>query len=184
MPSFDRPDDPTIEISTWVQKFAGLIRRGGKVLDVACGHGRHARYLANLGYRVTAVDIDVSGITDLAQDSRLTVIAADLEDEPWPFANQVFDGIIVANYLHRPHFPRLIAALDKEGVLIFDTFGRGNEKLGRPRNPAFLLRPGELLTAFSSDLTIVAYEHTEETEPRPAVRQRLCAVRHSRDPTI
>ncbi len=92
---------------------------------------------------------------------------------------RTFDGIVITNYLHRPHFPHLIAALNEGGVLIFETFSQGNEKLGRPRNPDFLLAPGELLAAFGSVLEVVAYENGEEQQPRPAVRQRICAVKQS-----
>lgn len=173
MPSFDRPTDPAIAPSSWIMRWASLIPSGGRVLDVAAGHGRHARALAARKHPVVAVDIDVSGLADAAG---VEVVAADLEVGTWPFAGQQFAGIVVANYLHRPHFPHLVASLCDGGVLIFETFGQGNEKLGRPRNPDFLLAPGELLTAFAS-LQIVAYEHGVEQTPRPAVRQRICAVK-------
>ncbi len=150
-----------------------MIKPGGRVLDVAAGHGRHARAFAAQGYQAVAVDIDMTGLADAPG---IEVIAADLEAEPWPFPPAAFDGIVVANYLHRAHFPHLVAGLRDGGVLVFETFGQGNEKIGRPRNPDFLLAPGELLAAFST-LQIVAYEHGFESEPRPAVRQRLCAVK-------
>jgi SAM-dependent methyltransferase len=165
--------------SAWIQRHAGLIRQNGEVLDLACGNGRHVRYLASLGQRVTAVDIDVSRIPELCDQEQIEIIAADLEQDPWPFDNRKFDGVTVVNYLYRPHFPLLIEALRDGGVLIFDTFARGNEKFGRPKNPAFLLEPGELLTAFSPSLSIVAYEHGERSEPQRAVRQRLCAIKES-----
>jgi SAM-dependent methyltransferase len=174
MASFDRPADPLIAPSAWVMRWAGLIRPGGTVLDVAAGHGRHTRALAARGYRLTAADVDVTGLDDMAEAE---IVAADLETGTWPFAGRRFDGVIVANYLHRPHFPHLADSLNAGGVLIFETFGQGNERLGRPRNPDFLLAPEELLHAFMERLTIVAYEHGEEHDPRPAVRQRLCAVK-------
>jgi len=155
-------------------RWASLITPGGTVLDVAAGHGRHARALAALGHKVTAADIDVTGLKDAIG---IEVIAADLETGVWPFPAGRFDGIVVANYLHRAHFPHLVAGLADGGVLLFETFGQGNERLGRPRNPDFLLAPGELLQAFGTCLTVVAYEHGEEQTPRPAVRQRLCAVK-------
>lgn len=160
-------------------RWAALIAPGGSVLDLAAGHGRHARALASVGLKVTAVDLDVSGLGDLAGDPRIAAVAADLETGVWPFAARTFDAIVVTNYLHRPHFPHLTAALADGGVLIFETFGQGNERLGRPRNPEFLLAPGELLEAFAPRLHIVAYEHGVEQVPRPAVRQRLCAVKGS-----
>ncbi len=173
--SFDRCEDTTIAPSAWVMRWAGLIRAGGMVLDVAAGHGRHARWFADRRYRATAIDVDCAGLADVR--AGIEVIEADLEAGTWPLGSRTFDGIVVANYLHRPHFPHLAAALNEGGVLIFETFGQGNERLGRPRNPDFLLAPGELLAAFGSALQVVAYEHGEEREPRPAVRQRLCAVK-------
>ena len=172
-PSFDRPADPAILPSPWVMRWVHLIRPGGTVLDVAAGHGRHARALAAVGYRATAIDLDISGLGDFQGE----VLAADLETGVWPLAGRTFDAIVVANYLHRPHFPHLVAALNPGGVLIFETFGKGNEAYGRPRNPDFLLSPGELFAAFSPLLDVVAYEHGAERHPRPAVRQRICAVK-------
>ncbi|MGE3332283.1 MAG: class I SAM-dependent methyltransferase [Rhodospirillaceae bacterium] len=172
MASFDRPADPAIAPSAWVLRWAHLIRPAGRVLDVAAGHGRHARALQAMGHQVVATDIDVGGLADA---SGIEVVTADLEAGLWPFPPARFDAIIVANYLHRPHFPHFVASLAPGGVLIFETFGQGNERLGRPRNPDFLLALGELLRAFQDTLEIVAYEHGEEREPRPAVRQRLCA---------
>lgn len=175
MPSFDRPEDSTIAPSPWVMRWAHLIHAGGTVLDVAAGHGRHTRALRHLGFRVVAADVDVSGLGDLASDPDVEIRGVDLETGPWPFF-RAFDAIVVTNYLHRPHFPHLATSLAPGGVLIFETFGAGNERLGRPRNPDFLLKPGELAAAFAS-LQVVAYEHGEEQQPRPAIRQRLCAVR-------
>ena len=177
MPSFDPCPDRHLAPSPWVVRFAPLIPPAGRVLDLACGHGRHARYMAQRGHRVLATDIDTAGLADMADHDLIECLAADLEGEPWPFAPGQFAGIVVANYLHRPHFPRLVETLTDQGVLLIDTFGLGNEKLGRPRNLDFLLRPGELLEAFAPTLTIVAYEYGSEQEPRPAVRQRLCAAK-------
>jgi SAM-dependent methyltransferase len=177
MPSFDRPADPTIAPSDWMVRFAPLIVAGGTVLDLACGHGRHARWFSQRGFQVIAADIDTSGLPgDLAD---VSIVQRDLEDNAWPWASGSFDAIIVANYLHRPHFPHLVTSLRAGGVLLLETFAAGNERFGRPRNPAFLLQPGELLAAFSDSLQIVAYEHGIEVLPRPAVRQRLCAIRQT-----
>jgi SAM-dependent methyltransferase len=179
MPSFDRPADTTIPPSPWVTRWSPLIKEDCTVLDVAAGNGRHTRFLREKGFRVVTSDIDTSGLNDLTGDPYIEIVAADLEIAPWPFAGKLFGGIVVTNYLHRPHFPLLISVLASGGVLIFETFGQGNEQLGRPRNPDFLLKPGELLEAFAPHLHIVAYEHGEERAPRPAVRQRICAVKGS-----
>lgn len=175
--SFDQPARPVLEPSPWVLRFGHLIAPGATVLDVACGHGRHARWARAAGHRVVAVDIDVGGVADLAADSGVEVLAHDLESGEWPFAGRSFGAIIVANYLDRGRFDAWAAALDPGGLLLVDTFGTGNEAFGRPRNPAFLLAPGELLAAFGHRLQVVAYEAGIEARPRPAVRQRLCAVR-------
>ena len=177
MPSFDRPTETNIAPSPWVLRFAALIRPSGMVLDVAAGHGRHTRALRTLGFGVVAVDIDVSGLADLKSDPAVVIQQVDMETASWPFVGRRFDAIVVTNYLHRAHFPHYVNSLEDDGVLIIETFGQGNELLGRPRNPDFLLKPGELLNIFSPDLHIVAYEHGAEQEPRPAVRQRLCAMK-------
>jgi SAM-dependent methyltransferase len=179
MPSFDRPNDPDIPASPWITRFAPLVRSGGHILDVAAGYGRHTRHFLGQGYKVTAVDIDVSGMSDLKDQIGLILLEVDLEMGDWPFPESAFDGIVVTNYLHRPHFPQLIDSLAADGVLIFETFGQGNEKLGRPRNPNFLLESGELLRAFGDNLNVVAYELGSEQTPRPAVRQRLCATKRT-----
>jgi SAM-dependent methyltransferase len=149
------------------------------VLDLACGDGRHVRFLTDRGHRVTAVDIDVSGLSDLAGKDGVEILEADLEAAAWPFAPDSFTGIIVTNYLHRPHFSLMADTLAPGGVLIMETFAAGNERFGRPRNPDFLLAPGELLSAFATTLQIVAYEHGIERLPRPAVRQRIVAIRQA-----
>ncbi len=163
--------------SPWVERFAPLIPAAGPVLDLACGGGRHTRLLLALGHPVTAVDRDISDLADI-DDANLTRIETDLEDgDPWPLADRRFAGIVVANYLHRPLFEPIIGALKPSGVLIYDTFARGNERFGKPSNPAFLLKPGELLAvAARSELRVLAYEDLETTEPKPACVQRLCAM--------
>jgi SAM-dependent methyltransferase len=168
---------PTMEPSAWVRRFAPLIPPGGQVLDLACGTGRHARHLATLGYRVEAVDRDREALAGLAGISGVQSRQADLEAGAWPYFGQAFDGIVVTNYLHRPLLPNLLAALGEGGVLIYETFMAGNERLGRPTNPAYLLRSGELLETVRRRLTVVAFEQGEVDVPRSAVVQRLCACR-------
>ena len=164
------------EPSPWVTRFAGLVKAGGTVLDVACGSGRHARWFESRGHRVTAIDRDEAA---LAQCGATETIACDLEaHEPpaWPVAGQRFAAVVVTNYLHRPLFASLVDALGDDGVLIYETFALGNAAFGKPSNPAFLLRPGELLEV-ARGLNIVAFEDGLVDSPRPASVQRLCAVR-------
>ena len=138
---------------------------------MACGSGRHARFFLHRNLNVTAVDRENVVIPGAR------FVQADLEDgSPWPFAGECFEGVVVTNYLHRPLFPRLLESLAPGGVLIYETFMAGNERFGKPSNPRFLLRPGELLEAFK-DLTVKGYEEGEVKEPKPAMIQRLCAVR-------
>lgn len=164
--------------SAWVQRFAPMVPAGGTVLDLACGGGRHLRLFLARGHPVVAVDRDLSGLKDLAGDPRLEAIAADLEDgRPWPLGDRRFAGVVVTKYLHRPLLPAIVAAVAPGGLLIYETFAVGNERFGRPRNPDFLLRPGELLDAVAGQLDVVAYENLEVTDPRPAVIQRIAARR-------
>jgi SAM-dependent methyltransferase len=146
------------------------------VLDVACGNGRHARFLAARGHPVEAVDRDPACLAPLAGLPGISTRSADLEGGPWPYEGEQFAGIVVVNYLHRPLFPRLIAALAPGGAFIYETFAAGNERYGRPSNPDFLLTPGELLEVVRDRLEVIAYEALEVTDPRPAVLQRICAV--------
>ena len=165
--------------SSWVARHANLIPKAGSVLDLAAGGGRHTRYFKGLGYAVVAVDRDVSALADLAGDAQTEVIAADLEGgAPWPLGDRQFAGIVVTNYLHRPLLPRIAASLGPGGVLIYETFGTGNERFGKPSNPDFLLQPGELLGfAETEGLTVRAYHCGAVAEPRPAVLQRIVAKR-------
>jgi SAM-dependent methyltransferase len=163
--------------SPWVVRWAALIRPGGEVLDLACGHGRHARHLAAGGHRVTATDRDPSALATLAGVPGVRTVQADLEGAPWPFGAGAFDGVVVANYLHRPLFDALAASLAPGGVLIYETFMQGNERYGRPSNPDFLLRPYELADAWRGRLEVVAFEQGRVERPKPALVQRVCALR-------
>jgi SAM-dependent methyltransferase len=162
--------------SAWVCRFARLIAPGGRVLDLACGQGRHARYLAGLGYRVEAVDRDSAALAALAGVAGVETRCADLEASPWPCGAGRFEGVVVTNYLHRPLVAALLGALRPGGVLIYETFALGNEKLGRPSNPEFLLRPGELLQWVGGRLNVLAFEQGLVERPKPAVIQRICAA--------
>jgi SAM-dependent methyltransferase len=165
-------------VSPWVQRFASLIP-AGEVLDLACGSGRHARYLAGLGYEVVALDRDPDALAQAAGPG-ITTSQIDLEgaDAVWPFAAGRFAAVVVTNYLHRPLVDSIVASLAPDGVLIYETFSAGNAQFGKPSNPLFLLAPGELL-AWASDkgLQVVAFEEGRIDNPRPAMVQRLCAVK-------
>jgi SAM-dependent methyltransferase len=154
-----------------VQRWAPLIVPGGRVLDLACGSGRHLRWLAGLGFAVTGVDRDAAALAPLQGMGRTLV--ADLEAGPWPLAGETFDAVVVTNYLWRPLWPALRAALAADGVLIYETFAVGNAAFGKPSNPDFLLRPGELLEACQG-LQVVAYEHGFLDDP-PRCVQRIAA---------
>jgi len=163
--------------SPWVVRWAPLIPKG-EVLDLACGSGRHARYFSALDHAVVALDRDAAVLEALRDVPRIEPLQADLEGEaPWPLAGRRFAGIVVTNYLHRPLFPRLLESLAEGGALIYETFARGNERFGRPSNPAFLLNPGELLEVFGGVLSVVAFEQGIVTQPKRAAIQRLCALR-------
>ena len=159
------------DASAWVCRFAPLVPGGGRVLDLACGGGRHSRLFLDQGHPVTALDRDISQ-AQLAQGADR--IEADLENgSPWPLGGQRFAAVVVTNYLWRPLFPRILESLETGGVLIYESFALGNEAFGRPRNPDHLLDRGELLR-LTQGLTVVAFEDGIEGDRK--VVQRLCAV--------
>ena len=163
---------PTAAPSDWVRRWAPLIPAGGRMLDLACGSGRHLHWLARHGWRVTGVDRDADAVAPLA--SLAEVLVADLENGPWPLAGRGFDGVVVTNYLWRPNLPLVLQTLAPGGVLIYETFGTAHAAIGRPSRPDFLLRPGELLRV-AEGLRIVAYEDGLLDDPHRAV-QRICAI--------
>jgi len=163
--------------SPWITRFAPLIRSGGRVVDLAAGSGRHSRWLAARGYRVLAVDRDADALAGLQGIDGIETLEADLESENWPLEGMCFDGVIVSNYLYRPRLPALPALLEADGILLCETFARGQEALGRPRNPDYLLKTNELLEAFAGELQVIAYEHLHDDPP--AIRQRICARRRN-----
>jgi SAM-dependent methyltransferase len=175
------PNDATP--SAWVTRYAPLIRAGGQVLDLACGAGRNARWLACQGWQVEAVDRDADALDLLHDVDNVQLRQADLEQEPWPYAGRSFDGIVVCRYLHRPLFPLLLQCLAEQGVLIYETFMLGQELYGRPSNPDFLLKDNELLDYFGKNLEVVGFEQGVFNEPEPRALQRIC-LRNSRVATL
>jgi SAM-dependent methyltransferase len=166
------------EASSWVQRWSHLLLPGATVLDVACGSGRHLAWFARRGHAVTGIDINIQAAA--ASVSNASLIQADIENGPWPLkkngAPEPFGAVVVTNYLWRPLMPTLLASLAPGGVLLYETFAAGNETVGRPRNPDFLLRPGELL-ALCNGLHVVAYEHGFLDQPARYV-QRIAALRN------
>lgn len=163
--------------SEWVTRFGGLVPAGGRVLDVACGSGRHLRWFLERGHPVVGVDRDLGGVSG-PKHPALELRELDLETDPVPGLGAAeFAGVVVTNYLHRPLFPSLLEAITPGGVLIYETFAVGNERLGRPRNPDFLLRDGELRELVSGRLEIVDYAMGRRESPAPAIVQGICARR-------
>lgn len=159
--------------SPWVVRWASQLAAGSTVLDVACGSGRHVRWLAERGLRVTGVERDaaaLAGLSGLAE-----VLVADIEAGPWPLTGRQFDAVVVTNYLWRPLLPTLVEAVAPGGLLIYETFGAGHARFGRPSRPDFLLQPGELLRA-TQGLRVLGYEDGY-LEPPPRLVQRICAQR-------
>ena len=166
----------TLPPSPWVRRWLALLPTGATVLDFAAGSARHALEAQRLGLRATAIDRDAAALAGL--DSGVVARVADLESGAWPFGDERFDAVVVANYLFRPRFALLATLLAPRGLLIYETFAQGNERYGRPSNPAFLLGPGELCERSQrAGLLVLGYEHGLVERPRPAVVQRVCAVR-------
>lgn len=175
------PDPRREAPSPWIRRFAWLVPSGGRVLDLACGAGRHARHFLGLGHPVLALDRDLAGVADLAGQPGVELLRADLEDGgPFPLGEQRFAGVVVTNYLWRPLLPALVAAVAPGGCLLYETFALGNEVYGRPSNPDHLLCPGELLSLAAlppAPMTVAGFEQGLVVNgSRSAVVQRLAAV--------
>jgi SAM-dependent methyltransferase len=171
--------------SAWIERFGGSVGPGARVVDVACGGGRHTRWFAERGHPVVALDRDLSGVADLRDDARVELIECDLEaGDRVPVDVGSCAVVVVTNYLWRPILDDLVALLAPDGWLLYETFAVGNERHGRPSNPDFLLRPGELLElAARHSLHVVAYEDVVVDDPRPACVQRIAATRPAASPT-
>ena len=164
--------------SPWIQRWTHLLPPGGRVLDVACGSGRHMRWLAEHGHAVTGVDRSEEALT--AASAFGQAVLADIESGPWPFAGETFDAVVVTNYLWRARLPDIVATVAPGGVLLYETFAVGNGSVGKPSRPDFLLEHGELLRA-AAGLRVVAYEDGFLAAPERFV-QRIAAVRPSNHP--
>ncbi|WP_395822900.1 class I SAM-dependent methyltransferase [Collimonas sp.] len=178
--------------SPWLSRFGGSLPAGGKVLDLACGNGRHAVWLARHGFDVLAADRNPVPLAELAaagfatrQIDLETGPAAALEDL---FQTGQFAGVVVTNYLHRPLFPLILRSIAAQGVLLYETFAIGNEQFGKPSNPDFLLAPGELLNLLRADHSacwhVLAFEDGYVAQPKPAMVQRICAVKGGGSPAF
>ena len=164
-----------IEPSPWVRRFSGLVPPGGPVLDLASGGGRHSRFFLDRDHPVTALDRNVA---TLSPQEHLEIMQHDLEDgSPWPLAGRRFAAVVVVNYLYRPLLPLLVQTVASGGLLLYDTFAVGNEAFGRPSNPDFLLRPGELSDLVQGELDVVDVFHGAVDAPKPAIKQQICARR-------
>ena len=159
--------------SNWVARWSHLLHASCTLLDLACGHGRHMRHFAELGHPVTGVDRNPDAIAAVRHLGE--TMCADIENGPWPLAGRTFGGVVVTNYLWRPLWPHILDSLAPQGVLIYETFSAGNETVGKPSRPDFLLHPAELLSV-CQDLRVVAFEEGFLAQPDRFV-QRIVAVR-------
>jgi len=163
--------------SAWVARWLGRVRPGARVLDFACGTGRHARLAREAGFPVLAVDRDAQSLS-VIDGTGIEVRQEDLEVGRWSFAAERFAAVVCTHYLFRPRLDLLTALLAPGGLWIHETFAQGNARYGRPSNPAFLLRPGELVRAAGrAGLHVLAFEDGCVGSPRPARIQRIVAVR-------
>ena len=168
-------DSCSAAASPWVERWLSGLPAGAKVLDLACGGGRHVHAALAHGLTVCAIDRDAAALAQLPE--AVERLEFDLEQGAWPWADRRFDAIVVTNYLYRPLFDTLVAALGEGGILIYETFADGNARYGRPSNPDFLLRAGELRTKVAERLHVLAFEDGYAAAPRPARVQRVAALR-------
>ena len=166
--------------SPWFVRHAPCVAAGARLLDVACGSGRHARFFAWRGVQVVAVDRDAEALQSLSGIDGIAVECRDLEAQVWPYAPDTFDAVVVCNYLWRPTFGALLAMLRPGGVLLYETFMDGNERYGKPSRPDFLLRSNELIVRTHQACRIVEFEEGDETHASGeiiAVKQKIVAIK-------
>ena len=173
-PAFPLPHAPQAP-SAWIERWRHLLPAGCSVLDVACGSGRHLRWLAANGHAMTGVDRDATALAGLQGTGEL--VCADIENGPWPLAGRQFGAVVVTNYLWRPLWPQILDSVAPGGVLLYETFSQGNAAFGKPSRPDFLLAPGELLQV-CADWNVVAYVCGQLRQPDRVV-QRIAAIRPS-----
>ena len=177
-PSTDPGHAGLTAVSPWIARFAPLAAAGGSVIDLACGGGRHGRYFLKRHHSVSFLDKSLDGVADIADAPGVEMILADLENgDPWPLDHRQFATVIVVNYLYRPILPAIVEAVAPGGILLYETFAQGNERYGRPRNPDYLLAPGELIDAVAGRLTVIAYQHGSLGDDKSrAVKQCIAAI--------
>jgi SAM-dependent methyltransferase len=167
--------------SAWFVRHAALVRSEASVLDLACGHGRHARFFAERGAHVTAVDRDITALQSLVATQNVATESRDIEGNAWPYTGGSFDAIMVCNYLWRPTFASLLATIKPGGVLLYETFMDGNERYGKPSRPDFLLRSNELLNLTRDTFRVIAFDEGDELDVsgKPfATKQKIAAIKH------
>ncbi len=148
--------------SEWIARFGSEVAPGASLLDVACGRGRHAKYFAARGVRVTAVDRDRSALASLRGTDGVVAEERELENVLWPYAAQSYDAVVVCNYLWRPSFEALLSTIKIGGVLFYETFMVGNQRFGKPSRPEFLLCSNELIERTRGDFRVLAYQEGEQ----------------------
>ena len=148
------------EASEWVKICVNNINKATinkVVLDLACGYGRNSIFLSNKGYKVISVDLNFLCLSSFSKKNILK-IQSDIENSNnWPFGENSFDLVVVTNFLNRMVFANIRKVIKKNGYLIYETFGEGHEKLGKPKNKDYLLEEGELLK-LTKKMQLVCYE--------------------------
>jgi SAM-dependent methyltransferase len=181
-PGFTKSHVATVQQSEWIARWLGVPAGRGRLLDFACGSGRHCRLAAARGFRVLAVDQD-RALLDSIESKNIEARAEDLESGRWSFSAERFEAVVVTNFLHRPRLDLLAGLLLPGGRLLYETFAAGNQRYGKPSNPRFLLQPDELfLLARRCGLRVLAFEQGFTDSPKPALIQRIAAVRPPHDP--
>ena len=169
--------------SAFVEREAERVRRErpvpGRALDLACGSGRAAVFLALAGWSAQGWDVDESALErarGLAArcGAGARFVRVDLEGAPPPEVEEPFDLIVIVRYLHRPLFAWIERTLAPGGHLLYETFRDGQQRFGPPRRERHLLRSGELLTAFPS---LIVEHHEETPDGVPPMLARLSAVK-------